>query len=72
MVVTEARIYYCGPHEDSLSGAPRWQSYVEVMEEAGLKPALLPVSDVSAFEGTAMEWPGRIWKKPMRSLPSTT
>ncbi len=53
------RIYYCGPHEDSLSGAPRWQSYVEVMEEAGLKPALLPVSDVSAFEGYrhGMAWP---------------
>jgi len=32
---------------------------VEVMEEAGLQPALLPVSDVSAFEGYrhGMAWP---------------
>lgn len=52
------RIYYCGPHEDSLSGTPRWESYVEVMREAGLEPALLPVSEASAFEGyrRGLEW----------------
>ena len=53
------RIYYCGPYEDSLSGVPRWKSYVEVMEEAGLEPALLPVSEVSAFAGYrhGLGWP---------------
>lgn len=53
------KIYYCGPHVDSLSGAPRWESYVQVMEEAGLKPALIPTPEVSAFAGyqQGINWP---------------
>lgn len=52
------KIYYCGPHVDSLSGTPRWESYVQVMQEAGLEPALLPTSEVSAFAGyrMGMQW----------------
>lgn len=53
------RIVYCGPHEFSLSGEPRWRGYVDVMKEAGLEPVTRAIPEVSAFEGYrhGLSWP---------------